>query len=374
MVILGLEHGITYADDDEGAFALNDAVAGQIKNATVKGFQMLLRSVLPYVSAYRSMTSAAAFEQGTKFLVGNMLDSVNKKLETSLVRGSIGLGEVTAVTGAGPYVLTIKSNDWTPGVFGGAENMKIEALRGATVNATTRIPAGGAITAGEASISSVSFEDKKITVAASGGLVPAVGDVVFEKGAHSKQMMGLHAILGNQSGSLFGINSASYSLWRANVFTPGTLGTEEVLTFAIIQQAISKGVEKGLKGDVKCLVNPGHWDDLLTEQAAMRMYDSSYKSDSVEQGAKSIKFYSQAGMVEIRPSIYVAEGCAYIIQAEDWARVGSTDITFKRPGQTDQFFRDLTDHAGFELRCYTDQALFCIKPGRQVLITNLKVS
>jgi hypothetical protein len=57
-----------------------------------------------------------------------------------------------------------------------------------------------------------------------------------------------------------------------------------------------------------------------------------------------------------------------MLSIDDWSRVGSTDITFKRPGQGDQFFRDLEQAAGYELRLYTDQAIFCSAPGRNVLI------
>ena len=122
------------------------------------------------------------------------------------------------------------------------------------------------------------------------------------------------------------------------------------------------------------LVNPGHWDDLLTEQAAFRMYDSSYKKDAAENGAQNIRFYGQNGMIEIMPSIYVKEGYAYVLSKEDWCRVGSSDVTFRRPGQGDNFFRDMEDNAGYELRAYTDQALFCVRPGRQILISNLKTT
>ena len=52
-------------------------------------------------------------------------------------------------------------------------------------------------------------------------------------------------------------------------------------------------------------------------------------------------------------------------------RVGSTDMTFKRPSQGDEFFRDLENSAGYELRLYTDQALFCQAPGKSVIITNI---
>lgn len=62
---------------------------------------------------------------------------------------------------------------------------------------------------------------------------------------------------------------------------------------------------------------------------------------------------------------------AYLLSMEDWSRVGSTDITFKRPGQGEEFFRDLENAAGYELRVYSDQAVFCCAPGRSVLITDI---
>jgi hypothetical protein len=196
------------------------------------------------------------------------------------------------------------------------------------------------------------------------------GDVLYHKGAFGKEFAGVHKILSN-TGTLFGIDAAAFTMWKGSTFAPGSTS---VLSFAILQQAIAKGVEKGLDSDVAVIVNPGHWDDLLTEQAALRSYDSSYKADSTENGSKTIKFHSQNGMVEVIPSIYCKEGYAIVMCMEDWVRIGSSDITFKRPGASDSFFRELEDHAGFEMRCYTDQALFCSKPGRSILISNLKVS
>ena len=87
-VVLGLEHGVTFANSDEGAFELNAPVAGQIKNAVVSGYQLVLRSVMSYQAAARSMgPGERAFEDATKFLVGNMMDSVSKKLEIEILYG-----------------------------------------------------------------------------------------------------------------------------------------------------------------------------------------------------------------------------------------------------------------------------------------------
>jgi len=352
-----MEHGVTFADDSEGAFALNPPVAGQIKDAAVRGYQLVLRSVMPYGMAARSMgPGERAFEDATKFLVGNMLDSITKKLEIELLYGQMSYGSIASVSGS---TLTITSAEFAPGIWSGAEAMPIEVYSNLGV------------LRGAANVVSVDLTARTVTMDVTAASIGAVAtDVVYHKGAFGKEFAGIHKILTN-TGTLFGISAATYNLWKGSAYAPSSTS---VLSFAILQQAIAKGVEKGLDSDVMVMVNPGHWDDLLTEQAALRMYDSSYSSSEAENGSAAIKFHSQNGLVKIVPSIYVKEGYAYILAVEDWVRVGSTDVTFKRPGQGDNFFRELEDHAGYELRCYTDQALFCAKPGRSIIVSNLKTS
>ena len=53
-VVLGHEHGVTFAQSGEDAFNLEAPVAGKIKDATVRGTQLVLRSVIGYASASRS--------------------------------------------------------------------------------------------------------------------------------------------------------------------------------------------------------------------------------------------------------------------------------------------------------------------------------
>jgi hypothetical protein len=107
---------------------------------------------------------------------------------------------------------------------------------------------------------------------------------------------------------------------------------------------------------------------MLNDQAALRRYDGSYSKQVSENGAMSIRFHSQNGEIEIEPSIYVKEGYAYLLCLDEWSRVGSTDMTFKRPGQGEEFFRDLENSAAYEMRLYSDQAVFCSSPGKNVLI------
>jgi hypothetical protein len=335
---------------------LNPALAGRILPATIKGYQLVLRSALGYKAAAASLGSEKAFEDATKYLVGAMLDSVMKKLEIECMYGQSGYGTVGSVSG---LTITIPDADFAPGIWAGSKGMPIE-IRDATL-ATSR---------GTAVIASSNLDNKQITLDAMPAGTVAT-DVIFHMGAYGKEFAGIHKILTN-TGSLFGIDASQYDLWKGSQFAPSTTS---VLSFAILQQAIAVAVGKGLESDVVVLCNPAHWDDLLNEQAALRMYDSSFDSSSAEAGAKSIKFHSQNGLVEIVSSIYVKEGNAFILNTEDWIRVGASDVTFKRPGfNSENFFRELDNQAGYELRCYTDQGVFCCKPARSVLISNIKAS
>jgi hypothetical protein len=352
-VILGQEHGVTFAGSDEDGFTLNAAIAGTIKNAEVRGNALVLRSVIGYKAISTSTTSEGAFEQATKYLVANMLRSITKKLEIELLYGQKGYATISAVS---TTRLTITTAEWAPGIWAGAEGMPIDIR---DVSGTTR---------GDFVVASVDFANKyvNLTTSASAASVAAT-DVIFHKGAYGKEFIGIHAILEKTTGTLFNIDTAVYSLFRGNTYSSGA----NALSFADLTSAVSVAVEKGLDTKVIAMVNTKTWSNLMTEQAALRKYDESYSSSKFEQGAKGLLFHSQNGEIEIIPSIFVKEGYAYVLEPSCWMRVGSQEVSFKRPGFGDDFFKELENAAGFELRAYCDQALFCSKPSHNTLITGI---
>jgi hypothetical protein len=354
-VILGMEHGVTFAASEEDAFALNPAVAGQIKNAEVRGNALVLRSIIGYKAISASVGSESAFQEATKYLVANMLRSVTKKLEIEMLYGTKGYGKVASVSGSS---IVVQTAEWAPGIWAGAEGMPIEVIDG-----------GDGVTVNQTGIkvASVNFETRTVTLDAAVAGAVSAGDIIMHKGALGKEFKGIHAILEQQSGDLFNISQSTYNLFRGNVYD--CQGDE--LSFDHLNNAIARAVEKGLDSKVVCMVNPRTWADLLTEQAALRRYDSSQSSTRLEQGSKGLLFHSQNGEIEIVPSIYVKEGFAYLIEPSSFMRVGSQDVSFKRPGFGDDFFRELDSAAGFELRCYCDQALFTSMPSHNVLITGI---
>ena len=275
-VILGLEHGVTYEGSDAGAFELNNAIAGSVKQATIKGNQIVLRSAMSYESIFRSQGGEQAFQETTKYVIQNMMDSLFKKLEVELMYGQDGIGILAASPAPTATVFTITDAEFAAGIWSGSRGMKVDLYNGASL-------------VGTGTVQRVNLTTKEVTLSGVGIVGAAAGHKLFPFNAFGKQMLGMKKIMEN-TGVMFGIDAAQYELWEGTQYA---LPVADVLSFAVIQQAVTKGVEKGLDKDAVVLCNPGHWDDLLTEQMALRSFDSSYSSDKAETGARSIKFHSQ---------------------------------------------------------------------------------
>jgi hypothetical protein len=357
-VILGLEHGFTYGGSAGDAFSLMAPVASTNENARIKGHEIVLRSYLSVGAVSRSMSSEAAFIQESKLIVQNMLKSFARRLEAQLMYGDEGLGEVDSIAS---NVITIYAHEWAPGIWAGSEKMPIEFYNG-----TTKV--------GEANITENSFANRTITVdSVPAGL--AQGHKIFYKGAFGKEFAGIHKIISNQTDPLFGVDASQYSLFRGNIVDVGTDATSgaAVLSFDKVEESVAVAMEKGLVDeDVLVICNPRSWKNLLTEQAAKRQYDSSYSVEKMENGTKNIVFYGQNGMIEIKSSIFCKEGFAYVIPVKEYQRIGSTDITFDQPGFEGKFLKLLEHANAYELRAYTDQALFCPSPGLSTLLRYIK--
>lgn len=358
-VIVAQEHGFSYGGPDGTAFALQDPVAGQVKDATVQGYEFVLRTGIAYGAVSRSQNSAAAFESATKLIVANMVRSFAKRLEIIMLYGQKNIGTVASLPTATTMVIT--TADWAPGIWSGSINMPID------------IYSSGGTLRGSFTISAVDIVLRKLTTTTSLSAAGVVAtDYIVHKGAgstpssDSKEFPGLQTIMEN-TGTLFGISAASYDLWKATQFDCGSAD----LSFQKLNKGLALAVAKGLDTDVKVHVNPTTWAKLNSDQAALRVIDSSYKSETTENGSRVIKFYGQNGLIEIIPNIYVKEGLAFAFPEDVLMRVGSTDVTFKRPGYGDEFFRELNDNAGYELRAYSDQSLFCHAPCKLVEFTGI---
>lgn len=358
-VLLTLENGFTYGGPDGDAFDLNDAATSQVKSARVKGHEMVLRSAMSIKSI--TATDANSFEKSTKFIIGNMLKSMYHRLEIQLMYGQAGLGVIESTSGS---TIVIKAAEWASAIWNGIEGAKLEIRDSANLNS---IRGGSAL-----KVLSVSQKNRSITFTAALPGAATVDDVVtFELGDGNLavEFKGLHSIA-TTSGTLFGIDNNVYDLFKANIVDVGDdEANPAVLSFEKIQEGVAVAMEKGFGEEaMTVIVNPKSWKNLLTEQASLRQYDSSFSKVKVEQGAQYIEFYSQNGMIKIVPSTFCKEGYAYAICEKDMMRIGSIDVSFKDPmtGE-DKYFRHLEERHGVEMRAYTDQALFTPRPSSIVL-------
>ena len=368
-VVLGLEGGITYGGSDGEAFALRTPSSFTLKNARVKSVEMVLRSAISTAVASRSQSSNGAFERGIKLLTGNMMKSMYHRLEVSMIYGQKGIGVVESVSGTGPSVLKVEDQEWAAGIWVGTTKHKVEVFSADL--ATKR---------GELTISGYDIQAKTVTVledASATGINVQATDVIFfsgacEAGGVHKDMLGLHSIA-EKRGSLFEINNTNEPLFQGNLVDVGTSSVAAKLSFAKVEEAVARAVEKGLgEEQMTVMVNVNSWNDLLTEQTAKRRYDSSYSSAKVQEGARAIEFEGQAGSIKIIPSTYVKEGYAYAFCEKDLIRIGSSDITFDPKGYEGEFFRLLDNHSGYEIRAYSDQALFSSRPSCITVLRYIK--
>lgn len=356
-VALGYEFGFSYGGTGGAAYDLNSAVAAAHDEAQVKGSSIHLSSVLSVDAASRAASGKeAAFVQETKYIVENMFESFMVRLEIIFMYGQSGIGIVESVSS---NVIKIEDHEWAAGLWAGSENMPIE------------IRSAAGVKRGETNVSSVDMSAKQVTVdGLPAGTVAT--DVIYHKGAYNQEAVGLHKICSNTTGTLFGIDASQYSLFRGNTVNVGTnfSGGEAVLSFDKIEEGIARMMEKGLKKEEVCvLCNPLSWKNLLSDLAAKREFDSSYKSSGLEQGTENITFFGPNGKIKIVSTIFCKEGYAYMMVPGDFLKIGSSDVTFNQPGLDDKMVRLLEKTAGYEFRAYADIALFTAKPGRTALLT-----
>ena len=366
-IVLGLEHGFTYGGSAGEAFLLNAAISSPNRDAQVKGHELVLVSAISVGAASRSISSKAAFEQETKRLVQNMLKSTQIRMEIQLMYGQSGIAKVAIVAG---NLLTICAAEWAAGIWSGSKNAAIE-IRSST--GTLR----GVCNVVKPDLKNQTVEVDAMPVGVSGNVDSenSAADVVYFKGAYNKEFAGLHKIITN-AGTLFNVDAAEFDLFKGNVVEVGTSeAAKAFISFEKIEESIALCMEKGLtEEDVVCLVNPKHWNKLMTDQAAKRQYDTSYSSEKMEQGSKSLIFYGQNGKIEIHASLFVKEGFAYVFPPAELERIGSSDITFERPGFPGKFFKEMEQANGYELRAYSDQALFTSAPGKMAVLKYIKTA
>lgn len=366
-VVLADEQGFTYADEDDGLYTLNDSISMVVKSAEVVSQQLTGRSAISYKEAAVAQSAGEqAFVNSTMFRYKNLADSAAKRLEIAMIYGRSATGLARCVTGttasSTQFRFDVPASQWASGIWSCSMNAQLDSFN----------DTGTAVSTAAISVYNVDFDNKYVYVTGASADITAInaaigtGIVLRFHSANNKEMYGLDRIILN-TGTLFEIDAASYQLWKGNTYSAGTAA----LTINKLLKALNQPLGKGLESDVTVLVAFETFASLNADEAALRIYDSSYKVSLAERGNEKICYHYQHGKIEIVSHPMVKAGEAFVLPLETIKRVGSTDLSFTLPGQEDKMFSPLENKNGFQFRIYSDQAIFLERPGVAVKITDI---
>lgn len=362
-------HGITFNGGATvgTAFDINAAKSGLFQSAHLAGTEFIHRDVLAYGAASRARSDGpAAFGDAVDELYLDMQDTTAFYRELTLLYGGDSIGTIDAeISGAGTLtqVKSITTASWAPAIWSQMQGAYVDVY---DPTLTTKRNSGTVeVTAinADAGTRQLTLVGVSPTTTAEMDAMSAA-DVIVPRGAKGNWFDGIKKILSN-TGSLFGISAATYTLWAGNQY-PSIGG----LTMGKIQQMVTTAVARGLMEEFDILISPFAWTDLNNDHAALRRFGESTKG-GLDLGTKKIEYYGSNGsVIRLHPHPMVKAGDAFGLPFNKLRRVGSTDTTFDLDGSgladMPAFFKPLADKAGFELRCYWDQAIIMTQPAKGV--------
>ncbi len=359
-VVLSYELGFTFGDG--GAFAYNDDVAAVYEEIEVDPNPVVLKSRLSIEAADRMAKSEKAMISAVALRAGQMKSSLLKMAEIEMLHGRVGVG-IMASNPATPTATTatviLTAASWAPGVWAGMEGALLESRN----SSGTKINTNADIV-----LVSVDFENKTLNVSGHATDMTALDtdQILYFKGAYASGQYGIKYQL-DTAGSVFGIDSSVYALWKAQEHTvSGALTMAQVL--AGRAKAVSRG---GLDEDCVLLVSSATFENLNSDLGALRVFDSSYKSEKLENGTKGIVYHGQGGSIDVIAHPMMKEGEAFMIPKGGMKRIGSTDITFKAVDGGEEAWQHLQDYHAYQLTGRFSFQVLISQPAKCVLYKSI---
>lgn len=360
-VVLSYELGFTFGDGL--AFAYNDDVAGVYDEIEVDPSPVVLKSRLSIEAADRMARSEKAMISHVALRSGQMKTSLLKMAEIEMLHGRVGVGivsgspAITAEGGANDLAACIMTAaSWAPGVWAGMEGaiLEVRSSGGTKRNSSADL-----------TLVSINFDTRTLNIRGVDAEVGAIvdTDIVYFKGAYSNGQYGLKYQL-DTSGSVFGVDSSAYALWKAQEVTvSGALTMEQVLKGRA--KAVSRG---GLDEDSALFVSSLTYENLNSDLSALRAIDGKLPNEG-ENGFEGLVYHGQGGKIRIIAHPMMKEGEAFMIPEKGMKRIGSTDITFKNTDGSDDAWQHLEGYHAYQLTGRYSFQILLSQPAKCVLFS-----
>ncbi len=371
-VVTSREHGFTALGQNGAIVDLKKATKARTAQAKVVSYPFMGRTQIDNVSISRAKQGPQAFVNALEYKISNLQESFVILNEQELLYGGSGLGKVAsvsvadlgAVAGSTSGVITLDESEFADHVWIGCEDMELEIVDGPVLLVT-----GYDIEARTISVSVVSTGTNPV----------AAADLLHRNGFRENVGPGLQTIFSQTSGSLLGINQATNPLWRVNQAS----GTG-LLSFEKVADAVAKAVGRGLAEKLTLHVHPLVFASLMPDFNTLKASGSDYKSrifttssevKKMEHGVYGITFIVGSVEVVLVANPFIKIGHAFGVADGELMRCGSTDITYKIPGEEqEKYFHRLPDVAGLELRVFSDQALFSVTLNKHLHMSGIALS
>lgn len=371
-VLTGVEHGQT-ANVDNSAFTINAAIDSNVLLATLDGATILMQAVLSYDTIYKGLNGAGnganggAFKTAMDQAVEALLMGAALYRELALAYGpgtstaiAANIGQVElSVSGANlaaPQVVRLFVVSWIPGLWIMMQNALVDIYQ---ADGTTVRDTGVTVQARPSPTQTRVQLFKNASVA-----VVAANDQIVPTGWRLKSCFGLEAIYNNAT-TLFGINAATVAPWRCMTFNAsGQLTRAKLMGYGA---AIATN---GVKNGGTLFAVSYSFADLAEESNTLRHFinDNTIR----RQGASELVYTTACGDIKVVVWQYAKAGQAMFIAADNFKRVGSTDITMRPIGGGAQgFFTHSINTAGAQIKCFSNQAPVFETPYRNFLITGI---
>ena len=394
-VVLTREHGISYLGNDEST-SLASPVISVKKDAAVAGAIKVMRTQVSGGAVSRAVKGKRAFVSATNWAIESLTKSMGCKQESSHWYGDSGFARFTATTAdLGNDLVTLVAGQFAPALWIGGEGMPVDIYSVSGSTDLDKVPNALVATSpsgGTRSITKVDFVNRQITLSDVTGMSDSTEYFILPKGQKGYDSKGMFQILKN-SGSLFGIDAATYPLWLANQYDVG--GN---LNYAKVADAVSLAMGRGLRGPIDLTVHSSIFQQLFPDfltlkdtsvsssvpavttgplQAAYTKKESKSASRSfgasdvrhVVHGTDKVTFYVNGVMVNVRSNEYVLPSLGAGIDMNEFMRVGSSEIIAGTPGESpDRVWFTRPDDSAVEFRLWSDQALFTRAPSMSLLL------
>lgn len=354
-IVTSREHGFTALGQNGAISDLRKATKARTAQAKVVSYPFMGRTQIDNVSISRAKQGPQAFVNALEYKISNLQESFVILNEQELLYGGAGLGKIASVTASldavgDVGVITLDESEFADHIWIGCEDMELESAAG---KAKVRVT-GYDIEARTLSV-----------VVVEAGTALAAADLLHRSGFRGNVGPGLQALFSQTTGTLLNVDQALNPLWRVN-----QAANTGLLSFEKVADAVAKAVGRGLAEKLTLHVHPLVFASLMPDFNTLKENGSQYKSrifttssevKKMEHGVYGITFIVGSVEVVLVANPFIKIGHAFGVADGELMRCGSSDITYKIPGEEqEKYFHRLPDVAGLELRVFSDQALFSV--------------